>query len=127
MSISIPSWAYTLAWARREPWIVNILQQGYPRFVLHPLVTKLGNLVIKNFVSNLPSESVSNAMVFCRRIAAERCASYVMENGKLRNVTETQNANRQQDQTQQSKLCTWSHTRMLSDPNILATSCRCLL
>lgn len=89
MSISIPSWGYTLAWARRESWIVKILSQGYPRFVLHPLVNQLADLIIDKFSSDALQRSASKAMVFCSRVSAERCALYLKENGTAKNPIPT--------------------------------------
>jgi len=79
VSVCLPTWKSVIGYEEKDPGVINKLQSGYPRFFIHPTVTKLIESVEKEL-----AEKGERALVFPRRIHAERCAEFIRKYGKGR-------------------------------------------
>jgi len=77
VSVCLPTWKSVVGYEEKDPGVINKLQSGYPRFFIHPTVTKLIESVEKEL-----AEKGERALVFPKRIHAERCAQFVRKYGK---------------------------------------------
>ncbi|TVR43862.1 MAG: PLP-dependent transferase [Planctomycetota bacterium] len=41
VSVALPTWAACIGYEEKQPWVMNALKAGYPRFVTHPLLAAL--------------------------------------------------------------------------------------
>lgn len=75
VSVCLPLWEHVIGYEEGDQRIVSKFQSGYPRFFVPPAIAELMAFVEKQYAK--PGE---RALVFPRRIHAERCASYVEKN-----------------------------------------------
>ncbi|KAL5361874.1 pyridoxal phosphate-dependent transferase [Aspergillus floccosus] len=47
VSVSLPTWKANVAYEEGEPWVVNKMQCGYPRFFVHPIIQELASEVVR--------------------------------------------------------------------------------
>lgn len=74
-SVALPTWQSAIDYEERVPEVIAVLQSGYPRFVLNPLVARLHEKV-------LAEEGAAGelaVLVFSDADAAARCAAFVEE------------------------------------------------
>src|SRR3989344_1466556 len=76
VSVCLPTWKSVVGYEEKDPGVINKLQSGYPRFFIHPTVSKLIETVEKKH-----AKTGERALVFPRRIHAERCAQFVQKYG----------------------------------------------
>lgn len=76
VSVCLPTWKSVVGYEEKDPAVINKLQSGYPRFFIHPIVSKLTESVEKEHARN-----GERALVFPRRIHAERCAEFIKKYG----------------------------------------------
>ena len=43
ISVSLPTWKDNVAYEEGEPWIVQAMQTGYPRFFIHKSIQKVSH------------------------------------------------------------------------------------
>lgn len=67
VSVSLPSWQDVIGYEEKRPEVINRLQCGYPRFVIHPLVAELSRYI----AGDCPS------LPFPSKRAAELCLAFV--------------------------------------------------
>ncbi len=77
VSVCLPTWKSVIGYEEKDPAVINKLQSGYPRFFIHPTVSKFIETVEKEH-----AETGERALVFPRRIHAERCAQFIQKYGK---------------------------------------------
>ena len=77
VSVCLPTWSSVVGYEEKDPAVINKLQSGYPRFFIHPTVAKLIESVEKEV-----AKEGERALVFPRRIHAERCAQFIEKYGK---------------------------------------------
>ena len=75
--VCLPTWSSVIGYEEKDPAVVNKLQSGYLRFFIHPTVSKLIESAEKEL-----AEKSERALVFPKRIHAERCAQFVRKYGK---------------------------------------------
>lgn len=74
VSVCLPLWEHVIGYEEKDPKVVSKFQSGYPRFFIPPLVTQL--------IAAMEQEHAregERALVFPRRIHAERCAEFVQK------------------------------------------------
>ena len=76
VSVCLPTWKSVVGYEEKDPAVINKLQSGYPRFFIHPTVEKLIESVEKEH-----AKSDERALVFPRKIHAERCAQFIKKYG----------------------------------------------
>jgi len=72
VSVCLPLWEHVIGYEEKDPRVVSKFQSGYPRFFIPPLVSRLIAAVEKEH-----AREGERALVFPRRIHAERCAEFV--------------------------------------------------
>ncbi|MDP3965880.1 MAG: PLP-dependent transferase [bacterium] len=77
VSVCLPTWKSIVGYEEKDPAVINKLKSGYPRFFINPIVSKLIEAVEKEL-----ADKGERALVFPRRIHAERCAQFVQKYGK---------------------------------------------
>lgn len=77
VSVCLPTWKSVIGYEEKDPAVINKLQSGYPRFFIHPTVSKLIESVEKEF-----AKINGRALVFPRHVHAERCAQFIEKYGK---------------------------------------------
>ena len=74
VSVCLPTWKSVIGYEEKDPGVINKLQSGYPRFFIHPTVTKLIESAEKEL-----AEKGERALVFPKRIHADRCAQFIQK------------------------------------------------
>ena len=74
VSVAMPLWEHVIGYEEKVPQVIEKLQCGYPRFLLHPEVVRLNTMA----GDRLAGEGECS-VVFPSTSAAERCATYVSE------------------------------------------------
>ncbi|MDO8553112.1 MAG: PLP-dependent transferase [bacterium] len=72
VSVCLPTWKSIIGYEEKDPAVINKLQSGYPRFFINPIVSKLIEKIEKEL-----ARTEERALVFPRRIHAERCAQFI--------------------------------------------------
>lgn len=72
VSVCLPTWAANVGYEEADPAVTGKMHCGYPRFFLHPLVTKLCVAAESRF-----AREGESSFVFPSRRVAERCAQFV--------------------------------------------------
>lgn len=75
VSVCLPRWQDVVGYEEQDPAVIDALECGYPRFVVHPFVAELFLSAQAEFVKN--SSKQESALVFPSLAAAWRCADYV--------------------------------------------------
>lgn len=83
VSVAMPLWEHVIGYEEKNPEIIEKLQCGYPRFLLHPEVARL-NAVAEERLAG----SGEACVVFPSAPAAERCVTYVQERFGIESRTE---------------------------------------
>ena len=83
VSVAMPLWEHVVGYEEKDPKIVEKLQCGYPRFLIHPNVARLNALVEGRFAGDGES-----CLVFPSPSAADRCVTYVSERFGIKSRTE---------------------------------------
>ncbi len=76
VSVSLPLWRHVIGYEEKDPDVVSKFRSGYPRFCCPPAVTALFLAAEANL--GLPGE---RAIVFPRRIHAQRCLDFITQAG----------------------------------------------
>ncbi len=76
VSVCLPLWKHVIGYEEKDPEVVSKFQSGYPRFFVPPAIASLNAAVESEYAK--PGE---RALVFPRRIHAERCADFVRRHG----------------------------------------------
>lgn len=71
VSVALPLWEHVIGYEENDPRVVDKLQLGYPRFVLHPLVRHLAAEAERDLA--VPGET---AWLYASRQAAQRAAQF---------------------------------------------------
>lgn len=69
MSVALPHWADVIGYEEKRPEVMNRLQAGYPRFVIHPLVQELA----RSIAGDQP------CLPFPSARSAELCARFLLQ------------------------------------------------
>ncbi len=72
VSVCLPLWEHVIGYEEREECVVDMMECGYPRFMVHPFVAELYLAAQKEF-----ARKDESALVFPSLSAAWRCADYV--------------------------------------------------
>ncbi len=83
VSVALPLWEHVIAYEEKVPEIVEKLQCGYPRFLLHPKVAHLNAAAEERL-----AEAGEVCVVFPSVSAADRCVTYVRERFGIESRTE---------------------------------------
>ncbi|KAI8950177.1 pyridoxal phosphate-dependent transferase [Xylaria longipes] len=74
VSVSLPTWKSNVGYEEGQPWVLDTMITGYPRFFIHKAIQALGaDIVAKH---GRPGQS---AMLFPTRRAAQRCADFLRD------------------------------------------------
>lgn len=76
VSVCLPTWKDNIDYEEGNQRIINSLNGGYPRFVLHPLILRLVEEVTKRFAKN-----EEKALIFPSESAAQRAKEYMIQHG----------------------------------------------
>ena len=79
VSVCLPLWEHVIGYEEKDPRIVSKFQSGYPRFFIPPAIAELIAAVEKEHAG-----AGERALVFPRRVHAERCAEYVQRNAGVK-------------------------------------------
>ncbi|NOY00317.1 MAG: PLP-dependent transferase, partial [Verrucomicrobia bacterium] len=74
VSVALPLWQQEIGYEEKDPAVLEKLQCGYPRFLLHPEVDRLNAMAEKRLAGTGEA-----CVVFPSLPAAERCVVYVRE------------------------------------------------
>ncbi|PYH95207.1 cystathionine gamma-synthase [Aspergillus ellipticus CBS 707.79] len=74
VSVSLPTWKANVAYEEGEPWVMDRMQCGYPRFFIHPIIQRLAREVVRR--CEIPESET--AMLFPSPKAAEVCSSFLL-------------------------------------------------
>ena len=77
ISVALPTWKHVEGYEQGDPEILDAMQLGYPRFVLHPSVQELFQQCTERF-----AKEGETALAFPSRRSAERCLSFIVEQNK---------------------------------------------
>ncbi|KAJ5642244.1 pyridoxal phosphate-dependent transferase [Penicillium lividum] len=77
LSVSLPTWNSIVAYQQKEPWIVDKVPFGYPRFYIHGSVKRLGQLVLNRL--HIHAHQEMNCLMFPSDAGARRCAAGLKE------------------------------------------------
>jgi cystathionine gamma-synthase len=72
VSVCLPLWEHVIGYEEKDPAVVSKFQSGYPRFFIPPAISRLIAEVEKQ-----QAREGERALVFPRRIHAERCADFL--------------------------------------------------
>ena len=75
-SVALPCWDHVVGYEEGRPEIVQAMQLGYPRFVLHPQVAVLFAALEKRL-----GEPGERCFAFTSKRVAERCVSFLAARG----------------------------------------------
>ncbi|EED15893.1 cystathionine beta-lyase, putative [Talaromyces stipitatus ATCC 10500] len=79
VSVYLPTWKDTLAWAQRDPEFLATLKTGYPRFFIPRVVLELATRVLER--TQIPFTEPQFAILTATYRAAECCRSYFAKVG----------------------------------------------
>ncbi|WPG97421.1 PLP-dependent transferase [Acrodontium crateriforme] len=80
VSVSLPTWEANVAYEEGEKWVVDKMQCGYPRFFIHPSITRLA----EGIVAKHGSPETEKAMLFPTSRVANRCVEFLtQQNSKV--------------------------------------------
>ncbi|KAL4783962.1 pyridoxal phosphate-dependent transferase [Aspergillus varians] len=74
VSVSLPTWKANVAYEEGEPWVVNKMQCGYPRFFVHHIIQELAREIVSQFGS--PDNEA--ATLFPSPSTARVCQSFIL-------------------------------------------------
>ncbi|MCE9519452.1 MAG: PLP-dependent transferase [Verrucomicrobia bacterium] len=74
VSVCLPLWEHVIGYEEKDPKVVSKFQSGYPRFFIPPAIDRL---IVE--VEKLQARAGERALVFPRRIHAERCAQFLQK------------------------------------------------
>ncbi|KAG2421654.1 cystathionine gamma-synthase [Aspergillus terreus] len=74
VSVSLPTWKATVAYEEGEPWVVNKMQCGYPRFFVHPIIQELASEVVRLH----GNPELESATMFPSPKTARVCHSFIL-------------------------------------------------
>lgn len=88
VSVSLPRWQDVVGYEEKKPEVVNRLALGYPRFVIHPLVSELAKRIGQGMTClPFPSLAVAKVGAAYVRHAARTTANIALGNGVFGVVT----------------------------------------
>ncbi|OBT83560.1 hypothetical protein VE02_06947 [Pseudogymnoascus sp. 03VT05] len=73
VSVSLPTWKANVAYEEGEPWVIDNMKTGYPRFFVNKLITALAEDIVKAY-----GKDGEQAMLFPGPGAANRCLDFVV-------------------------------------------------
>ncbi len=76
VSVCLPLWKHVIGYEEKDPDVVSKFQSGYPRFFVPSAIASLNAAAEKEC-----AKAGERALVFPRRIHAERCAEFVQRHG----------------------------------------------
>ncbi|KAF4973785.1 hypothetical protein FZEAL_9232 [Fusarium zealandicum] len=94
VSVYLPTWKDTLAWAQRDPQLLAQLKTGYPRFFVPLVVQELSERLLKWTASRTPPKATTHdlyqlleasersALLFIARPDAESCRKWLESHDK---------------------------------------------
>lgn len=74
VSVSLPTWDSNVAYEEGKEWLAKIMQCGYPRFFVHPIIQSLAREVLHRY-GDIETEG---ATLFPSSKTAEVCHSFVL-------------------------------------------------
>lgn len=75
VSVALPRWQDVIGYEEGDPETVGKMQQGYPRFVYHPLVKKLCAVCEQLF-----ADEGEFCLAFTSKAMAEQCVAFIADN-----------------------------------------------
>ena len=72
--MSLPTWKANVAYEEGEPWVIDKMQCGYPRFFVHPIIQELAKEVVLRH--GWPETEI--AMLFPSPKTARTCYSFFL-------------------------------------------------
>lgn len=72
VSVTLPTWAATVAYEEGEEWVVQKITSGYPRFFIHSVIQELAKKI-----ENKYGREGESAMLFPSRKAGNRCREFI--------------------------------------------------
>ncbi|KFX86923.1 hypothetical protein V490_08729 [Pseudogymnoascus sp. VKM F-3557] len=73
VSVSLPTWKANVAYEEGEPWVIDNMKTGYPRFFVNKLITALAEDIVKIY-----GKDGEQAMLFPGPRTANRCLEFVL-------------------------------------------------
>ncbi|KAF7503531.1 hypothetical protein GJ744_003643 [Endocarpon pusillum] len=70
VSVSYPTWQSVISWGKREKWVMQKMQTGYPRFFIHRIIQKLSRDVLTRLQT---TDDGTSCMIFPTQSGAARC------------------------------------------------------
>ena len=83
ISVCLPLWEDIVGYEEKDPRVIKKMHNGYPRFFIPSTIERLIKVVEKKC-----AKANERALIFPRRIHAERCAEFVRPRGGSAHVTE---------------------------------------
>lgn len=74
ISVSLPTWDHVIGYEEGDSAVLDAMQLGYPRFVLHPAVQELFKQCTERF-----AKEDETALAFPSKRSAERCLAFIAE------------------------------------------------
>jgi cystathionine gamma-synthase len=87
-SVSLPTWSSVVGYEEGDTSITSALKCGYPRFVYHPYILQLMQVVLDKFSSNSTSTArPEDCLVLPTKQAALRCQAFLQQALEKNSVT----------------------------------------
>lgn len=80
VSVTLPTWEATVGYEEGEPWVVNKMHSGYPRFFIHSDIQQLCKLIESSY-----ARDDEKCFIFPTYNIAKRCRSFVKEKAATMN------------------------------------------
>ncbi|KAF2858532.1 cystathionine gamma-synthase-like protein [Piedraia hortae CBS 480.64] len=75
VSVSLPTWKCNVGYEEGETWVLDKMQCGYPRFMIHKSINRLAQRIVNDF----GSAETDKAMLFPSTNCAKRCVQFILE------------------------------------------------
>ncbi|KAG0676002.1 hypothetical protein C6P40_000822 [Pichia californica] len=74
VSVTLPTWEATVGYEEGEPWVVNKMHSGYPRFFIHNDIQQLCKLIESSY-----ARDNEKCFIFPTYNIAKRCRNFIKE------------------------------------------------
>lgn len=74
VSVTLPTWEATVGYEEGEPWVVNKMHSGYPRFFIHNDIQQLSKLLEASY-----ARDNEKCFIFPTYNVAKRCRDFIKE------------------------------------------------
>ncbi|RKF72781.1 Cystathionine gamma-synthase [Golovinomyces cichoracearum] len=78
VSVSLPTWSDNIGYEEGEERVISKLASGYPRFVIHKIITDFAGAILKSY----GNPDIQSAMLFPSLRAAQTCSEFILSSDK---------------------------------------------